>query len=264
MENFVMGSKTKQICDIPVRRFGVELECFYPYASENSTSDISRLGWTVGEDCSIRPQRNHSAVELRSPPLFGNDGVKNLLAVCEITKAKKYKVNKTCGFHCHIDCSGLEWYNIKNIVTTWLNIQDYIFRLVPSSRHTCGFCKKTSPDILTRGLTKAKSEVEFARVYHNSPYWNERNIAALKEDKNHGDRYQALNVQSYWYRNTIEFRLHSGTTQFTKIVNWAALCSVIVHYSAERVLTLNEFKTMVPKNVALFYEKREEAFCKKA
>ncbi len=43
-----------------------------------------------------------------------------------------------------------------------------------------------------------------------------------------GSRYYALNYQSVFAHGTIEFRLHSGTTNPDKIIPWAAWCASLV------------------------------------
>lgn len=46
-----------------------------------------------------------------------------------------------------------------------------------------------------------------------------------------GRRYYALNLQSWWKHGTIEIRLHGGTTEFDKIVSWAALWTGIMDFA---------------------------------
>ena len=41
-------------------------------------------------------------------------------------------------------------------------------------------------------------------------------------------RYAGLNLHSYFYRNTIEFRMREGVLDFDEIVSWAVLCGSII------------------------------------
>jgi hypothetical protein len=67
----------------------------------------------------------------------------------------------------------------------------------------------------------------------------------LKRSANHsgsqpgvGSRYRALNILSAFNHGTVEFRLHSGTTDETKIRNWASWCAALVDYA--KLLTMDE------------------------
>ena len=40
-----------------------------------------------------------------------------------------------------------------------------------------------------------------------------------------------MNLHSWFYRGTVEFRLAAGTTNATKIVNWAILCASLLDWA---------------------------------
>jgi hypothetical protein len=46
-----------------------------------------------------------------------------------------------------------------------------------------------------------------------------------------GDRYWGINPSSYGTHKTIEVRLHSGSTNFTKLSNWVRILVNIAHVS---------------------------------
>jgi len=50
-------------------------------------------------------------------------------------------------------------------------------------------------------------------------------------NKYHGARYHAWNLHSFFYRKTIEVRLHGGTTQYGKITAWSMLLADFVDYA---------------------------------
>ena len=53
----------------------------------------------------------------------------------------------------------------------------------------------------------------------------------------HGDRYYKINCCSWQRHSTIEFRQHSGTTNYEKIQMWAKFCLKLVAWSADNRLT---------------------------
>jgi len=50
-------------------------------------------------------------------------------------------------------------------------------------------------------------------------------------DKYNRARYHAWNLHSFFYRKTIEVRLHGGTTQYGKITAWSMLLADFVDYA---------------------------------
>ena len=63
-----------------------------------------------------------------------------------------------------------------------------------------------------------------------------RDVKDVKREKYHGARYKSMNLHSYFYRKTIEFRLHEGNLDTDVIYNWALLCGYIV----ERAYAMSE------------------------
>ena len=52
-------------------------------------------------------------------------------------------------------------------------------------------------------------------------------------DKYNEARYCGLNLHSRYYHGSIEFRLHSGTINKKKIVNWISICNIIIEKGIE-------------------------------
>lgn len=56
-------------------------------------------------------------------------------------------------------------------------------------------------------------------------------LRVLKGDKSHGSRYNALNLHSYYYRGTLEFRHHHGTINANTMTYWPLICGSIVEWA---------------------------------
>ena len=50
-------------------------------------------------------------------------------------------------------------------------------------------------------------------------------------------RYYKINSHAYIRHQTIEFRQHSGTTDYEKISNWIAFLAALVKYSEKNEIT---------------------------
>ena len=47
-------------------------------------------------------------------------------------------------------------------------------------------------------------------------------------DKYNGERYRALNLHSFFYRGTVEFRHHHGTVIAAKMQGWGMVCASVL------------------------------------
>ena len=62
-----------------------------------------------------------------------------------------------------------------------------------------------------------------------------------------GSRYYAMNVTSGFAHGTVEFRLHSGTTDYEKMRNWASWCASLV--DAAKRMTFAEVTELAKQDV---------------
>ena len=58
-------------------------------------------------------------------------------------------------------------------------------------------------------------------------------------------RYFKLNCQSFFRHGTIEFRHHSGTTDFAKIKNWILFTAIVIEKARGPVSSEKELKRWV-------------------
>ena len=89
-----------------------------------------------------------------------------------------------------------------------------------------------------------------------------------KYPDNSNKRYYFVNLHSIWYHNTIEIRLHSGTTNFNKIKNWILINRKFIDWLMKTETTigdvkkLNEvkFSKIMGKGLTNYMNKRIELF----
>ena len=179
---------------------GVELELIAKVDREtlNQAFIKAKLAGNVyvKHDGSIRPESNeHIAHEITliAKQANINDVVNRVCAVLRDKKIDAY-VNNSCGMHVHLD--------MRN--------------------RTPELCYKNlyySLGILSRMVPPDRIDTDHGRRF-----------CALNTSDNFNlpTRYYAINTQSYGSHRTIEIRLHSGTTNPTKINNWINILLAVI------------------------------------
>lgn len=190
------------------RCFGIELEFDNVYENKSS--------WKQVGDGSL----SSSGGEFLSGPLRGEDGINNVN-----TNVKKIKGNirRNCGFHLHIDMTSEEMSNVKNVVMTAIGMEDYIFSLVSKSRRDNRYCMKLK-DRLSDLINSNLDNWTYYEGYN-------KNITA---DKYNDKRYEWINSHSYFYRGTLEIRVHQGTGNPEKVLRWAELWLKIADWAIKQ------------------------------
>ncbi len=113
--------------------------------------------------------------------------------VCKVLAKHNAYVNSTCGLHVHVDARRRDQHKMfANLVKA----QKLLFSMVPQSRKENGYC-----DVNDSGLSMDSYE----------------------------GRYWGINPASYEEHKTIEVRLHSGTVNAKKIINWINLLQKIAY-----------------------------------
>lgn len=131
--------------------------------------------------------------------------------VCKILRGKS-SVNKSCGLHVHLDMRK------RNPDMAYANLfasQALLYAMCPKTRLTNNFCKP-------------------ANAY-----------AKMANASQTADRYYGINAAAFTRHQTIEIRIHSGTINAFKIINWVKLLIQIADKpteSAEQVSVWRNYK----------------------
>jgi len=154
--------------------------------------------------------------------------------VLNLNYIKAY-VNNSCGLHVHIDCRNRDHVKVyRNLV----NALPVLKGMVPHERLTSS---------------------------HATRYCAENETNNFKDGLNKG-RYQMINPEAYNKYKTIEVRLHSGSTNATKIVNWASLLVAIADSDLDsKMFSVNELseKLLLPTKLIEYITKRTDLFSTK-
>ena len=246
------------------RRFGIEIEvvntnrqklvtamreqglsCEYEGYNHRTTSH-----WKIVTDASVR-----GGYELVSPILEGEEG---LLAIKKATKAISAskrnsdmdQVNRSCGIHVHIEAKNLSSKDMYFVIKRYQDNESMIDSWMPISR-------RANTNSMCGSIASTFNAQRLARLEAMEDTYEDLANAILNCSHT---RYSKVNVQSYGRYKTIEFRQHSGTTDYNKIANWIEFLQNFVEQSSK--LKSNSLKvspTYKPrKSSAMFASIREQ------
>jgi hypothetical protein len=111
-----------------------------------------------------------------------------LFNFCKLMATYGHKVDKTCGLHVHLDMRGRSFEDVQKLAK---KVDKWLYalrELVPQSRRENSYCQF--------GTSRT-------------------------------DRYKAVNLCAFEKFKTLEIRLHSGTTDYTKIISWLRLVEFV-------------------------------------
>jgi hypothetical protein len=141
--------------------------------------------------------------------------------------------NKSCGMHVHFDMRNVPWNDaiLKGSKIAWF--QSLLLKMQPVSRRSNTYCRRNS---------------------FNSYNGNIRNT---------GGRYYIVNAYNALSRHTtIEVRLHSGTIDSNKIINWISILDKLQNAEITRPSRVSEkiFKNIIGMELFNYYKARKTLF----
>jgi hypothetical protein len=170
--------------------------------------------WHLEEDSSIV---HRGGVELISPILHGFVGLIEAYRFFQLLgEIENVQIDESCGFHVHHGVNS-EYYkctHLKDLVRIVYAIEDYIYLLIAdgrSSKDTCRPMDLNIKDLLELGNCEEECKDKGCRIrklWYSSK--NRYDPESNRSDRYDMTRYHGLNLHSYWYRSTVEFRYHSA------------------------------------------------------
>ncbi|WP_195291906.1 amidoligase family protein [Bacteroides uniformis] len=203
-------------------KFGIEIEA-YNCNMERLARELREAGIRVAVEGYNHTTRDHwklvtdsslqgnNTFELVSPILAGENGLKELETVCWVLDICDAKVNDSCGFHVHMDAAGFSLDTWKNLALTYKHLEHLIDAFMPRARRNNTYCKSLS-GVSDERIKSVRTIDDLQEVFNN-------------------DRYHKVNFEAYSRHRTVEFRQHSGTTNFTKMENWIRFLNGLITFA---------------------------------
>lgn len=199
------------------------------YRSTNPSQNESNTStWDLKTDGSV----GGMGLELVSHILKGNDGLSELKEICSALNYVDATVNRSSGLHVHHSRKNFPLSAEAQLMMLYNANAVAISSVITPSRVNSGYGGFNNP----RDLATA-SDYANNRQHENAldPRGNNTNL--------HNSGRVAVNLNP---RYTIEFRQHSGSTDYNKIANWIFLTQAFMNEAKRRVTS----KSADRKNLA--------------
>ena len=205
-----------------------------------------RHSWHFEEDASIV---HRGGVELISPILRGFEGLMESYRFFQLLgEIRGAQIDESCGFHVHhgVDAKHYECKHLKELIRIVYAMEDYIYLLIAGGRVDKATCRPMDLDVdLFRKLGDCDDKCEKNGCKIKELWYCQNNghdSARSASDRYDLTRYHGLNLHSYWYRSTIEFRYHSAVLhQIDEAMQWIIFTQFLVELSDGRVPTIDYY-----------------------
>lgn len=205
-------------------KFGIEIEAYNCsmnrlacelreagiHVTVESYNHTTRDHWKLVTDGSLQ---GNDTFELVSPILVGEAGLKELEKVCWVLDLCDVKVNDSCGLHVHLDAADFNINTWRNLALTYKHLENLIDAFMPGTRRNNSFCKSLKH--VSDERIKLAGTIDALRSVFDR------------------DRYHKVNFEAYARHKTVEFRQHSGTTNFTKMENWVRFLNGLITFAKQ-------------------------------
>jgi len=235
------GISRGRAAEVIAKYFGTSVTLTRGTYDTRTIKDTKDREWQVMRDSSIRPQPagDEFKVELVSPILVYED-IEVIQELLRKLREAGAKSNSSCGIHIHIDGANHNAKSLKNIVNFFCSRQDLIYEALQVKENRVSYCKKVSHELLkkikaTKNITQNDVEtLWYSRANHGH--------AGGSGGRYNQTRYQGLNLHSFFYRGTVEFRMFNSTTHAGELKAYIQFCLAVSAWaikSTDRILFKN-------------------------
>jgi hypothetical protein len=230
------------------RRFGIEVE--FKGSRDRVVAELAAAGlsgrhsqvnytyspeseWVVKADASVT-----RGGELVGPPLDFDDPEQraqvNTAIACLVRAGAS--TDPAAGIHVHIDGTDLDAKQVGAIGRFWVKYEDSIYRMASSGWNTIrpnalnNYAKLLDVQ-RAKKLMKANTKEALKEAWYgeNNFYTNPN----PEQVHGHSSRYCGLNLHSWFYRGTIEFRVFNSSLNADRVQCYIAMSMAIVQYARQ-------------------------------
>jgi hypothetical protein len=175
--------------------------------------------WKIVPDGSLSGGNRNG--EIVSPILTYAD-MDMLQNVVRAARAAGAKADSSCGIHVHVDGSRFDVRGLVNLVNMVHKNERLIERALGVSDYRLShYTRALRPDFIQRLEQRRPRTMEDLQTawYANADAYPSRY---------NGTRYHGLNLNSFFYRKTVEFRYFNGTMHAGEVKSYVQLCLALV------------------------------------
>ncbi len=201
--------------------------CTYPVNGTgggwNSTPDGS--SWDVQYDATSGAHGG-SGWEVSSPALeLDADGEsEELRRGCDtLLHDLAPKITNNCGLHVHVDVSDFSWKEVQKLLALWSRYEPFFFSLVPTCRQSNQYCRP-----LRAATWDEAHRNDAMQSYPAMTALNATTRVGFEAACANLNKYRTLRMNMWALNGRVEFRIHSGTINYTKIKNFVRLVLSLV------------------------------------
>jgi hypothetical protein len=159
--------------------------------------------WNVVHDASLSGVDNGEVVS----PILTYDDIPTLQQVVRALRRAGARSDASCGLHIHVDGSRLSGKGVANLVKMVAKQERILEQALGITDHRLGrYCRPVSDDLI--------AEIEARRPYNTeavSRLWY--GTHGGRPTRYDGSRYHGLNLNSLFFRGTVEFRWFQMATE---------------------------------------------------
>lgn len=226
----------KQLSVNSLRRLlGTEIEVSQGASTYETDSVFAKWHVSVVNDGSLPV----SGSEIVTSPASGDLWVDMVASICKaMTSADSgAKIDSSCGLHVHVDAGDLNIWDVRRFVRLYAGVEQAVFDLTKVDINRCRRYARPCGDrfnTMFNDSGKDAKKLFMRRHYRVSPSASDRDVHAATQHKYDDARYNAVNLHSYFYRGTIEFRHHQGTVSADDITHWGIVVGSIVDFASRK------------------------------
>jgi hypothetical protein len=214
--------------------------------------------WHFEEDSSII---GRGGAELISPILSGIEGLIQVYRALQVLgDLDKVRIDASCGFHVHhgVDRQVYTCEQLRTLVRIVSPLERRFYLLIPGNRQDAKTCRPLELDV-GAFLQPCDGSCENGGCRIKELWYSANNRydpkSAVRYDKT---RYHGLNLHSYWYRSTIEFRYHSAVlSDIDEAMQWIIFTQFLIELSrghAPTILTYPEANMWLQTIYAIYHD----------
>ena len=193
-----------------------------------------RDSWHFEKDSSVRGKgHTRCGAELISPILSGMEGLLQVFNAFRFLNAiEGLDIDASCGMHVHhgVDPAVYTCKELQQLVSIVHHYEDLFYLLIPGERQNADTCRPMEIDVkafLDVCDGHSESDCRIKQLWYSPE--NRHDSKSANSPRYNKTRYHGLNLHSYWYRSTIEFRYHSALLEKAdEAIQWIIFTQFII------------------------------------